>query len=549
MNRVDAFMKPGGKTCLLLPSRLFLNIQNDSLQAEWLEAHTLERVVQLADFSFFLFPAAICPCMIIRFSVGKPADPLHEILYDTPKFNASARRQGLVLITEADRKSIPQAKLIYLADKKRKQAHTLWKKLFWGTNRDQRFLDYLGQFPKLNDMAGRAKSRKNWNKGQGLQPDSKGNCKHPMFPWWKKEHLFVEADAQCLESGFFLFENDATKVEGRFPRMYFSREENRSIFTPPVVLISQGFGKVVFCDFPVLFQHSLQAIHGPQQDEDLLLFLTAYLKSDLAKYYCFHTSSTYGIERDVVRFDELLKLPFPLPEDAPAKLAPQIVEKVANLLRADKEKLTLLKSRYPDTKKWLAVRAESAKRLHAKTNALIYKYFDIQPEGRWLIEDTVNVFTPSSTPPNPDLTDLPTMLPITQAGAVADYTEGLKVYADALAGTLNKWAAGQQSNTFVSARGGVDEASGLAFVRLEYGRKAASYKEVRFDSTVWKGLYKSFAEEQVAVRHERQLIGFLKDNAFYIVRPMSLMHWTRTAALNDADVFLGLEMRRQEGVE
>ena len=268
------------------------------------------------------------------------------------------------------------------------------------------------------------------------------------------------------------------------------------------MLISQGLGKVVFCDFPVLFQHSLQAIHGPVDDTDLLLFLTAYLRSDLA-----------------------------------------------NLLRADKEKLTLLKSRYPDTKKWLAVRAESAKRLHAKTNELIYKYFDIQPEGRWLIEDTVNVFMPRSTPQNPDEIDLPTLLPITQAGSVAAYTEGLKAYADALAGTLNKWAEEQQSNTLVSARGGVDEASGLAFVKLEYGRKAASYKEVRFDSTVWKGLYKSFAEEQVAVRHERQLIGFLKDNAFYIVRPLSLMHWTRTAALNDADVFFGLEMRRQEGEE
>ena len=158
----------------------------------------------------------------------------------------------------------------------------------------------------------------------------------------------------------------------------------------------------------------------------------------------------------------------------------------------------------------------------------------------------MNVFLPSATPPNPDVTDLPTLQSIKEGCPVFSYAGGLKVYADALADTLNQWAEEQESSTRVSATGGIDEESGLAMVCLAYSRKVSEFKMVRFDSSVWKGLFDRFAEEQVVARHERQVIGFLERRMFYIVRPMSLMHWTRTAALNDADFFFCEETKLRE---
>jgi hypothetical protein len=170
----------------------------------------------------------------------------------------------------------------------------------------------------------------------------------------------------------------------------------------------------------------------------------------------------------------------------------------------------------------------------------VYQYFDIQPAERWLVEDTVHVFEPSATPTSPDSTDVPTLQPVVPGCSVPLYAEGLKAYADALTTTLNAWAAEQESDWRVSARGGVDEATGLAMVRLDYTRCVSEFRPARFNSKAWQDLRNRFAEQQVAVRHEHQIIGFL-GNEFYIVRPMTLMHWTRTAALNDADTFFWRE--------
>lgn len=542
LRRTDDLSAPGGKSCLLLPSRLFLNLNNDTFQAEWLADHTVERVVQMADFSFFLFPGAMCPCMIVRSRPGAPADPRHAILYDTPKFNAAARRQGLVLIGSADRKSIPQTKLKQLAAKPLEQAHTLWKRYLWGTDKDQRFLDYLDQFPKLDALTGRTKNKGNnaWVKSQGIIPDQNASHEKPHTAWWQPTHPFIDASSSCLNDTTFLFRTDCEEIGHRFDRLIRSRKESRTAFTPPMVLVSQGFKKVVFCDFPVLFRHALQAIHGPAEDEDLLLFLTAYLKSDLANYYCFHTSSIYGVERDVVRFEELLALPFPLPEDAPARNARSIVQEMANRLRAEKTRLAHMEQRATDREKWMKARADSARKLIPIANELIYDYFDVQPAGRWLVEDTVNVFIPSATPPNPDTTGLPTLQPAVTGCPVPTYDAGLKAYADALTETLNAWAKEQQSGLRVTAEGGIDDESGLAMVRLDYAKKTAGFKWTRFDSGIWKGLFDAFAKQQAATRIERQIIGFL-GNSFYVVRPVTLANWTRTAALNDADYFFARE--------
>ena len=87
VDRIDLFMDKEDRACLLLPSTIFLNITSDSWQADFLAKQTIERVVQLADFRFILFPTAKCPCMIVRFKKGAQINPRHEIIYDTPKFD------------------------------------------------------------------------------------------------------------------------------------------------------------------------------------------------------------------------------------------------------------------------------------------------------------------------------------------------------------------------------------------------------------------------------------------------------------------------------
>ena len=156
--------------------------------------------------------------------------------------------------------------------------------------------------------------------------------------------------------------------------------------------MNQGCSRFAFCDFDVLFQHSLQAISGPPDDADLLLLLTAVLNSPLATYYLFHTSANWGVERDKVHFEELLQLPFPLPEKTKdAAVSRDLVRQIAARMRQAKAEMSVAGIR-PDK------RDAARRRAISDTNELVYRYYDLTEWERWLVEDTVKIFEPSSTP-------------------------------------------------------------------------------------------------------------------------------------------------------
>ncbi len=531
LHLTDDLLDENGRACLLLPSKLHFNIFSNPDQEKWLGSHTLERVLQLADFRRILFPEAKCATMVLRFRLGQSADARHEIIYDAPKFDPAARRQGFVSLTSADRKVVPQARLHDAA--KKKKANVVWKKLLWGTPRDERLLGFLETFQKIEDRAGKHASQKPWREGQGIQPDPNEKSEKPHKPWWKRNHLFVPATSPCLNKCQFLLESDTEIVGDRFSRLNRSREKERQIFQAPMVLVSQGFGKVVFCDFPVLFQDSLQSIHGPLEDEDLLLFLSAYLRSDLAKYFLFHTSSKLGIERDVVRWDEVLKLPFPLPDEAPSEKAASIVRKVADLLRASRDRVLAKQDRL-DNDGWLGFRAKEAAHLQSKTNKLVNEYFGLLENEEWLVEDTVHIYWKSATPSSADEVDIPTIVPVDQCDGIPGYENGLQTYADSLASTLNSWAIDQNSRWRVYAEGGIDESSGLAMVALKIGSQERDFRPKQLIHEVWKDIFGKARKRQQTLSEQRQVLVF-DDGVFRILRPSSLAHWTRSSALNDAD--------------
>lgn len=531
LNLTDQLLAKNGHACLLLPSKLHFNIFSNPDQEKWLGSHTLERVLQLADFRRILFPEAKCATMILRFKMGQPTDARHEIIYDAPKFDTASRRQGFVSLTSADRKIVPQARLHDAA--KKKNANVVWKQLLWGTPRDERLLGFLETFQKIEDRAGKHASLKPWREGQGIQPDPNEKSEKPYKPWWKRNHLFVPATAPCLNKCQFLLKSDAEIVGDRFARLNRSREKERQIFQAPMILVSQGFGKVVFCDFPVLFQDSLQSIHGPPEDEDLLLFLSAYLRSDLAKYYLFHTTSKLGIDRETVRWEEVLKLPFPVPDDAPSEKAALIVRKIADLLRASRDRILAKQDRL-DNDGWLGLRAKETEHLQSKTNKLVNEYFGLLENEEWLVEDTVNIYWKSATPSSADEVNIPTIVPVDQCDGIPGYANGLQTYADALASTLNFWAIDQNSCWRVYAEGGIDESSGLAMVAVMIGSKERDFRTTPLIHEVWKDIFGKARKRQRTLSEQRQVLVF-DEGVFRILRPSSLAHWTRSSALNDAD--------------
>ena len=58
------------------------------------------------------------------------------------------------------------------------------------------------------------------------------------------------------------------------------------------------------------------------------------MSSPFAQYLLFHTTANIGIERDIARLEEILELPFPLPEDtADPRRSEDIMRDCAQRLR------------------------------------------------------------------------------------------------------------------------------------------------------------------------------------------------------------------------
>ncbi|MDM8523599.1 N-6 DNA methylase [Desulfococcaceae bacterium HSG8] len=563
IEKVPQLLRTGGTCCLLLPAKILQN-QTDAFQARWLSQVTLEKVLQLADYRHLLFQNAKTPAFIARFINKPPRLNQHMVEYTAPKFNRSGLRKGLIIVNPSSRTWIPLIDVISAAQTK--TAPLVWKRRAWGTHRDQKLLDLLQYLPRLKeniDMHGELRKRgsertKRWIAGQGIKPwpKSKEESDRPGKPIiWPPDTRFIETGT--WNSDLLLLKYDTINLEERFRKKQYRSDILYSqplseLFCHPMILISQGFSKITYCDFDVLFQHSLQSIAGPEEDANLLMFLTAYLRSNLARYFLFHTSANWGSERDKVHLTELLRVPFPLPgNEFISPDAEKIVGEFADKfhkLRDDLQDIhSALKTKSKDHslfdadeagfgKKWQGERKIRVDRLQKEVEPMIYRYFGLTDQEISLVEDTVRVFIPSSAPNSWRAEKAVTLNPVDNTKVEPYVAQGLKAYADTLSRTLNQWARAEGSDYCLCAEGGIDKETGLAMVTLRLSETEAVYRKKTLSQKlveVLNSYYKNVSKNNGTMRYERDILVFQGDE-IHIVRPNILLNWTRTAALNDA---------------
>ena len=570
MQKAPNFLKNEGVGCLLLPSKIFQN-QTDRFQSEWLQKVTLEKVIQLADYNRFLFYNANTPAFISRFLKRPPQINHDTVEFAAPKFNRDGLRQGIIVINPSTRIWISLIDIIKATKSKNVPAPVVWKRRLWGTQRDQKLLDLLQVMPSLNEVVDmlselrkqQLKPNKRWIIGQGLKPwpiNKMNSDRDPKPNEWPLEMPFIKA--KSWNSDLLLMIDDTISFKERLEKKHYRTDVLYSdpppeLFSPPMVLISHGFSKVTYCDFAVLFQHSFESITGPQEDKELLLFLTAYLRSNLSKYYLFHTVSNWGSERAKVHLNELLRLPFPIPgnefisADAD-KIIKQVASKIKKLhgelqntynqLEEEAKRYTLLKDEKPDvSKEWYRERKIKTNSLQNELEPLIYQYFGLTQQEITLIEDTVRIFIPSATPTTWRSPKTFTLDPINETTVEPYASMGLAVYADTLTDTLNSWAETEDSGYFVNAEGGLDNRTGMTMVTLILSHKKTNYRQKSLSEELSEVLksYQSQASKKNGTLHYERDIFFFQGKKIHIIRPNILLNWTRTAAINDAAKIYG----------
>jgi hypothetical protein len=573
MAETPRLLRLDGKAALLLPTKVFFN-NTDAFQSQWLRAVTLEKVVLLADYSFILFTNALCPCLIARFNPKAPAVETHLIEYLTPKVTRVDLRQGAIPIAPGDRKEIPLRLLLGAA--LRKATTVVWKSHFWGTTPDVKFLQQMLSLPRLAAKAGTprqvAKGLRHWSKGQGFQPLKPGQkitgSAKPIITKdassWSLEDKYVDADQV---KGVAFFPPSLCETLGVFLRSTgrlvdkVRRKPNENLFNPPLVLLNQGFTGATFFDFRVRFQDTLQSIAGPRTDANKLLFLAAYLRSRLARYFAFHTSSNIGMERDKVHLDEVLSLPFYLPDDADA-LSPKaetlmhhVVSKLKDLQarmmasaqdlekRLHPKSFTLQsddeQSLEEEHKKWLTNWAAKTASVQQQIEPLLCDYFALNSQERALIADTWCIFDRSDTPGTLD-TPMPTLEAI---GA-----DGIGEYATMLADTMREWS--REKKLAVNSSAGVDAQLGIAVLRIEQTRTSGGFRTAPLSRELAEAVRRV---EESATTSNGSLI-YLRDETWwfdgpriFIAKPALKGRWTCTAALCDAgDMYAAIQLSRQQ---
>jgi hypothetical protein len=512
-----------GVVCLLLPSKVLLANQVDDFQAAWFARFAVDAIWQLADFSFILFKGADCPAVIIRFRATRPAAEDAEITYVVPKVSHLSSQAADIMVLSDDRKSLLLAEVLDAAERDR--AVSVWKKHFWGTGRDQELLNRLLSMPRLNQLAGKP-GQKRWSKGGGFQPFHEGLSKgKPKEPSWEESGLYLDTKAEV--EGLILLPDDCDRIGDRFQQL--RRRPEEAIFSPPMVLFNRVGSKVAFVSFPLLFQHTLSSITGPPGDTDLLLFLAAVLNSRLARYFLFHTSANWGVERDTVLLEEYLRVPFPLPEETRRpRTSRAIVAKVARRLQKTKMELESLQADlflgFAEQRRAITDAARE------EVSEFVSDYYGLCDWERALVADTVEVLEPSSTPASLD-----SYVPALRRAESDDY----RAYADLLSMTLNGWLSRQPWKLTPSAR--INRKSGLGLLTLSRSEEPGTFVERPGGAEFEKALLRvqeASGRRASGIAYARGFVLF-EATQFHIVKPLTLRHWTKTAALNDADALMG----------
>lgn len=503
-----------GSICFVLPSGVLFNHQAKALkfQREWLSRHSVESVMNLSDFQRFLFEKAEFPAVVVRYRPeGKG---VKHVSYFSPKTDWRVLHAEVVSVLPEDRFELPVGGL--LTDLKDPDTPLPWKVRFWATPRDLKAIDRLSSYPRLGAITSQPRSaeRKRWLVGQGFIPEPGDKKKSTSKPNpWPESHLFLNARSKAID--LFVINRDASVLGDRFPWMLRPRTTHE-IFAPPHVIVSHGM-RAAYCDFPVIFRHALQGIHGPIEDRALLQLLAAYLCSPLARFFLFHTTSSWGVGRAKVHLKELLSLPFPLPEDTQdPKGARQIVARVGALMDS-----AMKRASQPMTDRRGLVREAKYEIV-----PLIYEYFDVDDTERAAIEDTNDVVIPS-TRPTSSVSNLVTLKHPTDADRA--------LYMETLVSTLNHWARGGPQR--VSGRSMTAVWSGIGAVELRRSGSKESPQPAGDDAeflATLERLWGAYRDLLGSVELLRGLKVFDQDT-LYLFKPLQMRFWTRTAALNDAD--------------
>lgn len=530
-------LRNDGVAALLLPAMGFLH--NHARPAVEARKHLMRKarvysVLNFADMRFQLFDRAVRPTALIVF--GRPqSDAPYWFDYLTPKADLNLKSRRLITIGSGDRRRL---------DSRQVDADPfVFKKRLWMTEPEGRLFNYLSRFPRLGDMAVEfgtlARKRKSvqdrWVVGQGFKP---ANIDRLDGNAYQHEQSTLVATLPYLPIRKFRLVAGTSRGLVPWKDGVVHRKGFEAGFSGPRVLVPHGIAagrdgprlRAAYVEDPLTFQHVIQAIVVPPGHERRGRLLAGLLNSRVMSWFAFHGTSSFGSDRPKVQQAELLRLPFPSPDDLPE---PPRAHAAAEAL------VTVIEEQGRQAHEALAPPPDECGVLD-EIDKLTCEFFCLSQTERILVEDTVKHTIPAAQPNRGSRPE------IWNASTPSDR----RAYARTLVEDLANWLDDDCTiRTRLVARN-----DDLAVLRLtlQDGRSAFEYAEDD-DPTVGTAL------SRLAHRIEQPIPGNFQstpdfrvflDRDLFLVKPAAKRFWLRSAAMADAHAIAldlqGFVGRRQD---
>jgi 16S rRNA G966 N2-methylase RsmD len=443
-----------------------------------------------------LFGSASVPAGILFYSNTIPEKPSNCLVYVAPKTVLKNRFMNSIAIDATDIKCLPRQELI--------NANTsILKTAMWGTERDFSIIQSLNLKGNLLDRLNKINE---WKKNAGVGFETSEPLRHTNFEI--KKIPFI----------------DASKVRRYYTEKSLSNsidtEKFRAVgkynsYKKPHLLIKEGQEKKTkkFCssylDFDCSFKKTVYGIHIENGETDLKI-LSAYLNSGLATYLMFLSPSSWGIDRERVKPNEVLDLPdlcFSLPKDKKEA----IIACMDEIIAIKKQNLAIY----------------SIEEIEKRIDTLFYEALNLSPNEIVLIEDLINLTLDGFQNKKKSIAFHPCQ------------PDEMKAYSQYLVNNINSFLKFGSSLTAWVTIFPISPKIPLNIVALRFNKEQEAGHIGESDNKniaeILRQINEYTYQEYTESIYYRKFVKYYSGDTIYIIKPNEKRFWSRSLALNEAD--------------
>ena len=385
----------------------------------------------------------------------------------------------------------------------------------WGDARDMALIMRLRSaflpLVMLVQEPEKVKMRKEeWLGGQGLQQVS-GSKQAREAPELVGKFLLPSGEMQR-------YSMDTLELAKILPGSKFHRPRDPRIYEAPLVVTTRGLSRdgffAAFCSDDIVYTEEYYGISFPQQQESAAHYINGLLNSSLATYFLFLTASVWGVERDKVEPNDLLRFPTP-PFTQENEHIHRLIE-LETILRLSKDHVT----------------SNNAK---AQLDSVVFDLYGLSALERILVEDTIN-FTIA----------LRMKGEASQALRRPELPE-LEMYCQQFMQVLQPYFQTLQEVTVKAEVFEINKAP-LQVIKFNLVPLADTSSSIQ----IIQGQALEDVLARIAIQlpvkladtvYTRRNVRIYTKNAFFIVKPSQRRQWSRRAAIEDVDTIIAEQLK------